>query len=327
MKKYCLILKRLILAGIIVFVAANLFCLFYYNLPARTVNKSGTTDYKWNAGAYFCRATEGLGYGHINDDGFNNVQNLKDLEKIDILLMGSSHLEGFNVPQKAIISEVMNQHSELVSYNIGISGHNLMTCFDNLDAALAVYKPQKYLIFETMTVSFYSGQINDFLQGTRQKESAFDSTLVNLAQRIPVLRLLSTQLNNLNKNEAAAGGSADPISDEALLNEALSNVKASCEQYGVQPIIFYHPLLTVTDAGIIENTNAEDKALFARLCAKNGILFVDMTATFIEHYELTRELPHGFMNTSIGSGHLNKTGHRLIAEELLAVIEREEATK
>lgn len=327
MKKYCLIIKRIILAGITVFVAANLFCLFYYNLPARTSNESGTTDYKWNAGSFFCRATEGLGYGRINDDGFNNTQDIADLEKIDILLMGSSHLEGFNIPQKNIISEVMNQHSELISYNIGISGHSLMTCFDNLEAALATYQPQKYLIFETMAASFYSGQINDFLQGTRQKESAFDSTLVNLAQRIPVLRLLSTQLNNLNKKESATGGSAGPVSDETLLNQALSKVAESCERYDVQLIIFYHPLLTVTDAGVIENTNAEDKALFAKLCEANGILFVDMADPFIKHYELTKELPHGFMNTSIGAGHLNKTGHRLIAEELLAVIEREEAAK
>lgn len=327
MKKFWLIIKNTIVAGVIVFIFANVFCLLYYNLPARTFNDTGATDYKWSAGSLFCRATEGFGYGRINDDGFNNSQNLKDIENIDILMMGSSHLEGFNVPQEAIISEVMNRQSDLLTYNIGISGHNLMTCFDNLDESLAFYRPQKYLIFETMSTSFYDGQVSAFLEGIRQRESAFSSSLVDIAQRIPVLRLLSAQLNNLQKNEVITEASSGPISNETLLNEALKKVAESCDNYGVKAIIFYHPLLTVTDAGVIENTNMEDKALFATLCKENGILFVDMATTFIEHYNSTKELPHGFMNTSIGAGHLNKTGHRLIALELLTAINNEEVSK
>ena len=32
-------------------------------------------------------------------------------------------------------------------------------------------------------------------------------------------------------------------------------------------------------------------------------------------------LPHGFINSSIGNGHLNKYGHKMLAEELYKIIE------
>ena len=42
----------------------------------------------------------------------------------------------------------------------------------------------------------------------------------------------------------------------------------------------------------------------------------------IREYEKERKLPHGFMNTSPGTGHLNRTGHKLIAARLAAVLEQ-----
>lgn len=41
-------------------------------------------------------------YGKVNNDGFNNVFDYDKNLDIDILLMGSSHLEGFNTAQNII---------------------------------------------------------------------------------------------------------------------------------------------------------------------------------------------------------------------------------
>ena len=45
-----------------------------------------------------------------------------------------------------------------------------------------------------------------------------------------------------------------------------------------------------------------------------------MRPAFVEYYEHNKEVPYGFSNTKPGNGHLNKLGHRLIAEALIPYI-------
>ena len=53
-----------------------------------------------------------------------------------------------------------------------------------------------------------------------------------------------------------------------------------------------------------------------KLCEEKGICFIDLCPRFLELYETEHLLPYGFSNTTMGSGHLNKVGHELIADEL-----------
>lgn len=64
---------------------------------------------------------------------------------------------------------------------------------------------------------------------------------------------------------------------------------------------------------------------FASTCEDLGIVFVDMTDSFKDLYATEHQLAHGFINTAVGSGHLNKYGHRVIAEKLAEVIQGLEA--
>ena len=48
---------------------------------------------------------------------------------------------------------------------------------------------------------------------------------------------------------------------------------------------------------------------------KNDIVFVDTGDAFLKAYENDYSVPYGFSNTTIGNGHLNQTGHRIVAEE------------
>ncbi|MDO4499690.1 MAG: hypothetical protein Q4B60_00280 [Erysipelotrichaceae bacterium] len=298
----------------------------FYNLPTRTSCDDGSTDYKWEKYNYFCRATEGFGYGRINDDGYNNSFDLKDIDTIDILAIGSSHLEGFNIPQNKIITELLNERlDKYTTYNIGISEHNLIDCLDNLENALRKYRPTKYVLIETMSVSFYDDQLTNLLNDSRTKYQSYDSGIVGFAQKIPVLRLLAFQLNNLNNSKKVSVNEiVDSRTDEEMFSKVLSKTAEVCREYGVQPIIVYHPILSVNETGIVDNTLHKDKELFDKLCKENNITFIDMTDTFVEYYKENDKLPHGFMNTSIGSGHLNELGHSLIADEIINVIKEME---
>jgi hypothetical protein len=82
-------------------------------------------------------------------------------------------------------------------------------------------------------------------------------------------------------------------------------------------LIFYHPHLKINfDGSVSPDTDDEYLKLFKTVCDNNGIYFVDMTEPFMQAYSEQDILPHGFWNTHVGEGHLNKNGHRIIAGEL-----------
>jgi lysophospholipase L1-like esterase len=49
--------------------------------------------------------------------------------------------------------------------------------------------------------------------------------------------------------------------------------------------------------------------------------FVEMGPKFRAHFDATKEMSHGFSNSEPGTGHINGTGHRLVAEAIAAIIE------
>ena len=61
-----------------------------------------------------------------------------------------------------------------------------------------------------------------------------------------------------------------------------------------------------------------------KLCDKYDFLFVDMTEDFLKAYQEEYILPRGFVNTKMGYGHLNKSGHIMIADKLSKVIVEDE---
>ena len=87
----------------------------------------------------------------------------------------------------------------------------------------------------------------------------------------------------------------------------------------------YHPTTTLNNDGSLtlssENENVKE---FEKLCQDNGIYFLDMSKRFKEEYEKNYILPYGFSNTSVGSGHLNKYGHEMVADELYKLIKEVE---
>ena len=97
--------------------------------------------------------------------------------------------------------------------------------------------------------------------------------------------------------------------------------KATENAGGLPIIIFYHPGIAIHQDGSI-STNGDSTIihLFQEVCEENGIYFLDMSDRFQQEYEESYTLPYGFANTSVGSGHLNKYGHAMIADELYKLI-------
>lgn len=330
-------LGRIITSSIIAFAILTLFSYFYYNTPPSRANNDGSTDYKWEANRFYSRGTEGFGLGKTNNDGFVNMFDYNDMIDIDILIMGGSYMQAFEVKMSQSTANRLNSLlKDKTVYNIGIAEHSLLTCANNFRAALNKYHPTKYVIIETSSVSFSDEEIALALQEEIPKIKSFDydDRIRDLLRRNPYLRLINYQIilyerfqaKNMAETEAPESFvESDTISNENLLNDLLLKMSMSAKEYGVKIIIAYHPKIDIAwDGAINLDVDQNTIAQFKRLCNNSGILFLDMSDRFKEEYKSAYILPYGFSNSPVGTGHLNKYGHAMLADELCALISEDE---
>ncbi|GHV09213.1 hypothetical protein FACS189485_21530 [Spirochaetia bacterium] len=322
-------IPKVIAAGIMALFILSVFCLFYYNLPVHLTSKTGTTDYVWEKHAYYSKMTEGFGYGRMNNEGFNNLKDYT-AEPVDVLLMGSSQMEATNVAQNKTTAALLNSkfNESKYVYNIGISGHSLPHIITNLETAIQYYTPKEYVVIETMSIQFSIASLEDIINSKIQRIPSYDRGIVFRLQKIPYLRLLYKQYKDIKgNNDDEIPEQVPDISDKEKYSELLDMVMKRLNQTGINNniklIVFYHPHLVLNkDGSASANTDTEYLELFKNACGNNGIYFMDMTGVFTEEYKGSHVLPHGFANTAVGAGHLNKNGHKIIAAELFKQINK-----
>lgn len=331
-KKILSWLIKVIISGLLALLILTGFCYFYFNVPVHYACADGATDYYWEPSVFYSRATEGIAYGHTNNEGYQNTYDYTVGMPIDVLILGSSHMEAFEVCQNESAACLLNEKlKERMVYNLGTAGHSFLTCVSNLDAAVSKYHPDAYIVIETYSVQFSEGDLLDAINANVAEIPSHTGGIVGLLQKNQYLRLLYTQLTNFSGGQD--NGEADlsfavqehqGSSNEDLLDILLQKVSASAGNVGAKPIIMYHSFPKFNEGGQLLLTD-DDSAInqFRILCEKNGIVFLDMRERFIEEYRKNYTLPYGFCNTSVGGGHLNKYGHAMIAEELYKLMEGE----
>ena len=319
-------------AGLLALAVLYLFCVFYYNVPVHYTNPDGATEYKWESGRFYSKGTEGFALGRTNNDGFNNLRDYSPGEAVSILLMGSSHMEGFNVAQDENAAALLNERygEDRYVYNIGTAGHTLLYCVKRLDRALSVYAPSDWVILETMSLDFSPEDMQAVVDGTYPDIPSRSGGLIAVLQKIPLLRLYYTKYVKYGELfSGMADGqyeeSAAPDSDYELgLERLLDKLSRESEAHGVRAmIVFSPPLLISPDGSARTDTDVGKLALFERLCREKGVEFLDLTEVYLAAYE-RQVLVFGFSNTAPLVGHLNRQGHRLLADAVAArIAERE----
>ena len=327
MKKFGVWILKAIAGGVIALLALNAFAMLYYNVPVHYTNPDGATEYKWETSTFYSKGTEGFAWGVTNNDGFNDLRDYTPGERIDILLMGSSHMEGFNVAQDENAGAVLNTlfDGEKYTYNIGTAGHTMLYCIKHLAAALDTYEPGEYVVIETNTVDLATADIDAVLSGTLTDIPSQSGALITLMQKLPYLRLLYTvQFKGAGAADTEAATTADQTQTgdyAAVLSPLLGMVADICSERGVQPVIVFDTAVLVDEHGKAYTvTDPEQLAAFESVCAEKGIVFVDLTDAYLGEYAESCRLPYGFANTTPGTGHMNKVGHRLFAQEVCGTI-------
>lgn len=322
--KFLSVVGRILLSGLTAFLFLSTFCVVYYNIPTHVECEDGSTDYKWEAYHFYCRATEGFAWGRTNNDGYINAFDYSEGMPLEVLIMGSSHMEAFQLLQKESVSGRLNaMRGSESAYNIGISGHGFLTCVGNLEAALEKYQPKKYVAIEMNELSISDEALSRALAGSAKEIDSHAGGVLGLLQRNPYLRLLYAQIHNYRKQDSEQEELSAPqgLNNEKLLDELLEKIARTAHDADTNALIFYHPHMAVDSGGrvrFVDNPALSEQ--FAKCCEKNGVLFLDMRERFLREYESAYVLPHGFANTTVGAGHLNRYGHEMIAEELYRLI-------
>ena len=333
MKKTIHWLLKAFVAGCIALALLCGFCFFWYNVPVHYDNPTGATEYFWEKNQFYSKATEGFAWGRTNNEGHNNLKDYHEGDNVDILLMGSSHMEGFNVAQDENAAAVLNQlfDGEKYCYNIGTAGHTPLYCIKHLGDALDRYEPNDYVVIESFNVDFDEKELEAVAEGTLAHIPSHSGGIIGLMQKLPYLRLFYTQhfkgggqsFGSVESNDAQPELLDDNYSVQ--LERVLEIVASECREHNVTPIITHNTnLLIAEDGSCYTDDEPEKYEIFSRLCEEKGIVFIDAVDRFMAEYEESHRLPYGFSNTSPGAGHMNKLGHRLFAEEIYAAIQKME---
>jgi hypothetical protein len=129
---------------------------------------------------------------------------------------------------------------------------------------------------------------------------------------------------------AAAAGTAEPVSPEEYeksLSRLLQKVAAVSGEHGVKAMLVFTPAVRPdAEGGVFVDVRPEEKECFERLCAENGIIFLDLSEKNAAAVTEDRRLPFGFVNTAPGEGHINSLGLELFADAVYERIREGEGT-
>ena len=320
------IIIKPVLAGMVSLLILSIFTLGYNYSGVHIKNPSHATDYKWSSNQLKSNMIEGFAWFRMDEYGFNNVTKTSGSMNVDILLMGSSHLEAVEIDKSENIGFILNQIlPRKTTYNIGVSGHDIYRCVKNLKDAFEEYHPTGYIVIETDTAALSSEMVQSVIGAELETIPSYDSGMMFLLQKYcPAIKSLYKQMGNWSKMDSVA-------EDESTIQYASSyeldlfakKMRDACPD-SIKIIVCYQPSYRIASNGQLEfDENEGEVNAFKDACISNNIFFVDMTEKFSELYHTNHVLAHGFINTAIGVGHLNKHGHRAIAETLAAIIQED----
>jgi len=283
------------------------------------------------------RCVEGAVSVRLDANGYNNEyyrDAKRELTDVDALVMGSSHVEGFNLnkPFVYLLNERFADSEETKSfYQCGASSHTLVASLARYEDALKLFRPKRYVLVETC----FAPDLNEIRQALNDevKNRPAPAALRPWFSRVWGLTWGLGRLNQYFAFRATRDGEANaaPTSEsrkalEAGWTELARRVVEISRRYGVRPIFFFHLNANLGPNGEYSpRPEVENLPAFRAICEREGIVFVDATERFRREYEERDVWHYGFGNAGIISGHLNRDGHRAVADVLEETIRRLDA--
>ena len=112
------------------------------------------------------------------------------------------------------------------------------------------------------------------------------------------------------------------------MNIILNEISEISSENNIVPIILMHErFFENEDGNIIMEMDEVYKKAFKECCAVNNINVIDASSDMVAEYKENSGFSYGFSNSTPGEGHLNKTGHRIVAETVYKYINEMEGLR
>ena len=281
--------------------------------------------------------------------GKHNTIAIKDIEKNEltkIAIWGDSVVEALHVSDESKMAQQLSKMFERTGQRV------LGFAIAHSENSLADYivDLQKYESLIPNVKSHYIVLCNlkdDTLPNRRERtgrsEFVYDGSfrIVESENRRPYqqyynqlskynLRLVSYSFGKVSKYQAQLPWSprktVDPgksINDEPpyVKIDAWEFILNELRRRSSKPItVLYIPYRPAIVSGKIsfKDPQKNDKEIFASVCRRHNIGFIDLSDRFNDFFRNTNKFPTGFTNTFPGRGHLNVHGHRIVAEAIFS---------
>lgn len=269
---------------------------------------TGANDYTWERGQRKANMSEGFSWLNMDGSGYNNAYPAGDKgttigKDVDILLMGSSHMEAVNIASNKNAGYLLNELLPEYTYNIGMSGHTIYNCVNNLHNAAAAY-PSDWIVLETASVELSTADMQSVIDGTYPHIKSYDSGLLYILQKYaPGLKAIYKAVDDwagmdrtVVKEDMKEIDFNDYVSVlDSFLEKAVSDLN------GQKLLIVYQPETAINDLGLYISTDDRYSLIFRERCEAAGIMFLDLSEAFENLYDTEHILAHGFINTAVGS--------------------------
>lgn len=314
------------LSGIFAMILISLFSYVWDFSGSHIVSKTGVTDYTWEPYQRKASMDEGFAWLRMDENGYNNA--LLSGGKEDILLMGSSHMEAVNVASDENAGYLLNKLlPEYYTYNIGMSGHTIYNCFNNLESVARQY-PSEWVVMETDRVELEVDKMRAVINGEFPHIKSYDSGILYYLQKyVPGMKVVYNRITDWICMEETSEkiSDKDTLPDYRYINILAEFLSSGVEKLneGQRLLIVYQPRTEIDENGEYVST-ADDKysEIFRQQCEIYDIEFINLSRNFEELYLSEHILAHGFYNSAVGEGHMNVAGHKVFAEQVAQVIGR-----
>ncbi len=320
------------LGGILfAFIIANIICFAYERQAGWFDTPCGATAAVRQPYSILVHGTEGYSISRMDRNGFTNPD--MDLASNYVLMMGASHTQGKEISPNKKYSVLVNDYfyddGLLHTYNISCDGSFLPSQINHFKAAVEAFPNAEAITIEIMSTDYSINQLEEALDQPEYNESdsaVHFSRLSFMGKLRNSIKSYMPMFSKMKKNkeafeQAKASKSIFQVDEQEynrVINEGLALLRSESDK----PIVFiYHPAVDIEPDGKLSLKYSSTWEIFKMACNNNGIDIIDSGEDFLDYYYDHKEVPYGFNNTSLGTGHLNEVGHRIIANEIVEYLE------
>lgn len=334
-------LLQWVLAGMLAFAIVNGIA-FLYNYDPEWVKRSGgMTEGLYVPGSRVIINEEGNGYGIVDKNGYMNYSAC--LDKDYILVFGNSQSNGYNVHYSDTYIYRLNTmlgFSDSLScvYNVSNGGYTICDIIKGFKAGIMEFPHSSGVVIQINSTDFDLRTMENALkQREYSDEDSIDYVLKHrtLENRIqgkikkyfPFLTIVvGERFPKWDKgleNAFFTHQQQDYIKENynreeyrELLSESFGKIR---KEYNGKLMVLYLPSISIENSGMVINYDISFSD-FSDICSRYDIEVIDMGGVYLRNYNLDYRVPYGFDNTSPGSGHLNESGHEMVAQTLYKII-------